>query len=241
MCGGDDQTDSPDSDRGRSCPTDPQGDCDLPALASTLGPRDPRRLLSLPVAYRWFSILVGAHRSRTECVARYIRPQTSDRVLDCGCGPGDLREYLPDADYVGIDVDEKYIAEARSRFGDRATFRLGSLGPGTMTEESHYDLVLAWGVLHHLDDDHVREFMSLARRSLKPKGRLVTLDPCYVKDQSRVARYLLDKDRGDYVRQRGDWPRLVTPTFPSTIFHVRHDLLRIPYTHLIMECPAEAP
>ena len=158
---------------------------------------DPRRILSLPAAYRLFSNLVGGHRSRTECVTRYIRPRVSDRVLDCGCGPGDLCEYLPDVDYVGIDIDARYIAEARSRFGSRATFRLGPLGEETMTEEAHYDLVLAWGVLHHLDDDQAGElmslageFMSLARRGLKPTGRLVTLDPCYTDDQSRLARYL---------------------------------------------------
>ena len=186
-----------------------------------------------------FSNLLGAHRSRQECVARYIRPTSGDRVLDCGCGLGDLFEYLPDVDYVGIDIDADYVADARSRFGDRATFRLGPLGPDTMTEQAHYDLVLAWGVLHHLDDDQVRDFMKLARRSLKPTGRLVTLDPCYVDDQSRVARYLLDKDRGEYVRSVEEWPPLVELAFPSMILHLRHDLLRIPYTHLIMECAAE--
>ena len=200
---------------------------------------DPPRVLALPVVYRLFSTLMGAHRSRTDCVAKYIRPKASDRVLDCGCGPGDLFKYLADVDYVGIDIDAHYIAEARSRFGDRATFRLGPLGPETMTEEAHYDLVLAWGVLHHLNDDQVREFMTLARHALKPAGRLVTLDPCYTEGQSRVARYLLDKDRGRHVRSLEEWPHLVTPTFPSAAFHVRHDLLRIPYTHLIMECPAE--
>ena len=199
---------------------------------------DPRRVLSLPVVYRLFSTLIGSHRSRTECVAEYIRPKACDRVLDCGCGPADLLEYLPDVDYVGIDIDADYVAEARRRFGARATFRLGALGADTMTEEAHYDLVLAWGVLHHLDDKQVREFMSLARRSLKPTGRLVTLDPCYIEGQSRVARYLLDKDRGDHVRSLEVWQHLVTPTFPYATFHMRHDLLRIPYTHLIMECPA---
>ncbi len=173
-------------------------------------------------------------------MARYIRPRASDRVLDCGCGPGDLFECLPDVDYVGIDIDARYIAEAQSRFGDRATFRLGPLGPETMTEDAHYDLVLAWGVLHHLDDDQTGDFMSLARRGLRPTGRLVTLDPCYTDGQSRVARYLLDKDRGQHVRSLEEWRALVMPTFPSTIFHVRHDLLRIPYTHLIMECPMES-
>ena len=200
---------------------------------------DPRRVLSRPVVYRLFSAMLGAHRSRTECVAKYVRPKASERVLDCGCGPADLFAYLPNVEYVGIDIDADYIAEARRRFGDRATFRLGPLGPETMIEAAHYDLVLVWGVLHHLDDDQVRDFMSLARRSLKPTGRLVALEPCYTKDQSRMARYLLDRDRGEYVRSREEWPRLVAPTFPSATFQVRHDLLRIPYTHLVMECPAD--
>jgi len=78
---------------------------------------DPRSILSFPSVYRLFQTLVGAHRCRIECVERYIRPKASDRVLDCGCGPGILVEYLPAVDYVGIDIDEKYIAAARRRKG----------------------------------------------------------------------------------------------------------------------------
>ena len=47
--------------------------------------------------------------------------------------------------------------------------------------------------------------MSLARRSVKPTGRLVTLDPYYTEDQSRVARYFLDRDRVDHVRSLEEW------------------------------------
>jgi len=110
---------------------------------------DPRSILSFPSVYRLFSMLIGAHRSRIISVEQYIRPKASDRVLDCGCGPAILLEYLPDVEYVGIDIDEKYIAQSRRRYGDRATFRLGPVGEETIQEEDHYDLVLAWGLLHH--------------------------------------------------------------------------------------------
>lgn len=199
---------------------------------------DPRSILSFPAVYQLFQSLTGAHRSRIECVKRYIRPKASDRMLDCGCGPGILLEYLPAVDYVGIDIDEKYIAAARSRYGDRATFRAGAVGKETIHEEDHYDVVLAWGLLHHLDDDQASAFLGLARRCLKSTGRLVTADGCYTDDQSRVARYLLDSDRGSHVRSFEAWLELVRPVFPAVETHVRHDLLRIPYTTLIMECPA---
>ena len=201
---------------------------------------DPRRILSLPAAYRLFGNLTGAHRGRIECVETYIRPKDSDRILDCGCGPADLLDYLPDVEYVGIDIDANYVAEARRRYGGRATFRVGPLGPETMTETAHYDLVLAMGVLHHLDDAQAEEFLNLARSGLKPGGRLVTLDPCYMAGQSRMARYIISRDRGNHIRSLEGWKQLVTPTFPSASYHVRHDLLRIPYTHLFMECEAEA-
>ncbi len=155
-----------------------------------------RSILAVPAAYRLFQNLVGVHRLRVEYIEEYVRPRPSDRVLDCGCGPGDLVAYLPGVDYVGIDMDESYITSARTRFGDRASFRLGPVGAETMSDEAHYDLVLANGLLHHLDDAQASEFLRLAARNLKPSGRLVTFDGCYTEDQSRAARWLLDMDRG---------------------------------------------
>ncbi len=197
-----------------------------------------RAILSLPVGYRLFQRLVGVHRLRVEYVAKYVRPKESDRVLDCGCGPGDFVTYLPQVDYVGIDMDEGYIASARANYGDRGSFRLGPVSAETMCDEAHYDLILANGLLHHLDDAQVSAFLRLATRNLKPSGRLVTFDGCYTENQSRIAKRLLDMDRGSHVRSLDAWLELVKPVFPAVQAHLRTDLLRIPYTHLVMECPA---
>jgi len=201
-------------------------------------PWDPRELLALPGAYRGFAGLVGARRSRSELVRRYVRPRQGDRVLDCGCGPGEFVDHLPGVEYVGVDVDPRYVADARRRLGDRATFRLGPVGPETVPEIGRYDLVLAMGLLHHLDDDAVRAFLALARQALTPSGRLVTVDPCYTPDQSPLARALVRLDRGAHVRERDEWPALIESAFRRSSIYVRHDLLRIPYTHIITECLA---
>ena len=76
----------------------------------------------------------------------------------------------------------------------------------------------------------------IAHTALKPGGALVTLDGCFVPDQSRVARALLKRDRGQFVRTPGEYTRLAASVFPQVESHVCHDLLRIPYTHLIMRC-----
>ena len=72
--------------------------------------------------------------------------------------------------------------------------------------------------------------------ALSAKGRLVTYDGCYVPDQSRIARWLLRNDRGQYVRTRDAYEKLAGSAFARVEPHLRHDMLRIPYTHLILRC-----
>jgi len=74
---------------------------------------------------------------------------------------------------------------------------------------------------------------------LAPHGRLVTFDGCYVKGQSTMARGLLAADRGGYVRDAAAYRELAVPHFSAVRAELRHDLLRIPYTHVIMQ--AEHP
>jgi len=51
-----------------------------------------------------------------------------------------------------------------------------------------------------------------------------------------VARWMLAHDRGKFVRARAEYERLASAAFSKVEGHLRHDLLHIPYTHLIMRC-----
>lgn len=199
---------------------------------------DCRRILLLSEVYRLFVFMIGGRRCRRIYAQEHVKAKSGERVLDIGCGTGDMLGYLPDVNYTGFDLNPAYIAAARRDFGDRGSFFCREVSLEAVEEQATFDLVLANVVVHHLDDNDAMGLFGLARAVLKPTGRLVTLDGCYDDRQSRVVRYLLSNDRGKYVRTAAEYRRLASGFFSGITVSIRTDLLRIPYTHIIMECRA---
>jgi hypothetical protein len=65
---------------------------------------------------------------------------------------------------------------------------------------------------------------------------MITMDGCYLPKQSRIERYLLDSDRGRFVRTEEEYLKLAHLRFSQVRPHLQPRLLRIPYTHIFMEC-----
>jgi cyclopropane fatty-acyl-phospholipid synthase-like methyltransferase len=195
------------------------------------------RFLSIPAGYRFFNWMVGWESACKTYLVEYVKPTPGDKILDIGCGPADVLNFLPAVNYTGLDISPEYISSAKKRFGSRGRFFCGDVGLAAIAgEQGTFNLVLAIGVVHHLDDAQAARLFDLARTALCPTGRLVTYDGCYIPRQSRIARWLLSKDRGKFVRTCEEYLRLASARFPKVESQLRHDLLRIPYTHLIMRC-----
>ena len=193
-----------------------------------------RWVLGRPSAFRAFKRLIGAARASEILVREHVRPRAGQRLLDIGCGTGEIVPFLAGVDYVGFDENPEYVRAARARYPG-ARFSCERIDAHVANDES-FDLALAFGVLHHLNDVEAGELLRLAYSSLRPGGRLITLDGCYVDGQNRVARWLLSSDRGRYVRSRDEYLRLMRGVFHDINPVLRADLLRVPYTHLIVEC-----
>ncbi len=197
--------------------------------------------MSHPTAYNLFQDLVGRRRVYRLLIRDYFQPQPDERVLDIGCGPGDLLEFLPDAEYVGFDLSEPYIEAAQRRFGNRGEFYCQRAGVESFEGVEPFDLAVAIGLLHHLDDDEATHLIRVTHDSLREGGRLVTIDPCRADGQSRIARWFIDRDRGQNIRTAGDYEALARGVFDERAVVLRHDLLRIPYTHCIMKLTRSQP
>jgi SAM-dependent methyltransferase len=99
-----------------------------------------------------------------------------------------------------------------------------------------FDLIVASGLIHHLPDAVAQRTLQFCRDRLRNGGRLVTLDCAFEEDQNLLARVLVAHDRGRFVRRSQEYLDLVRAFFPEAIMTIRRDLLRVPYTHAIIEC-----
>jgi SAM-dependent methyltransferase len=195
-----------------------------------------RGLLSHPFVYEGFQFLIGGRSLRRTLVQEYFRPRPGERVLDVGCGPGRMIEFLPEVDYVGVDLSPAYIEYAKRTYGSRGTFLVADATSLESHEPEPFDLVTAIGLLHHLADEGVVQLLHGLRARLSgPESRLVTIDGCYAGGQSRIAAFLLSKDRGRHVRSPEGYSQLAQRVFGKVQVMVRHDLLRIPFSFCILK------
>lgn len=195
----------------------------------------PWSLLRFASVYAGFQGALGAERARKTITERNVRPFPGARILDVGCGPCDILKHLGDVRYVGVDRSNDYIEAARERFSGRGDFYCADVADLPISPESRFDIVLAFGLLHHLVDDDVDGLFDAIALRLAPGGRLVTLDPVFESPQNPIARFLVSMDRGQNVRTAKEYVALHSRCYTDVVSTVHRDLIRVPYSHLVVE------
>jgi 2-polyprenyl-3-methyl-5-hydroxy-6-metoxy-1,4-benzoquinol methylase len=112
-----------------------------------------------------------------------------DKVLDIGCGTGDKAiEVAGHVGHVhGFDISGKAVKIARERAlkADVQNVRFSkALLFDDIFEKGSYDVVLAYNIMHALDDD--REAMMRISELLKPGGYLLMNTPCLGERMSTI-------------------------------------------------------
>ena len=105
------------------------------------------------VSGAWDKLSAMEEVGRFGVIAAYIqrlRPQA--RILDLGCGPGLLLDYLSPAcfrSYLGVDLSEVAIARAKATWpADQCSFHQGSIEE--FAQEEQYDVIVFNEVLYYL-------------------------------------------------------------------------------------------
>lgn len=137
------------------------------------------------------------------------------RVLDVGCGPGTNTKHFGRSDYLGIDLSDSYIQEARRRHGRR--FISADVTTYRVSTEERFDLILVNSLLHHLDTPDTRRLLSHLTELLTDDGHIHIFE-LVLPDRRSVARALARWDRGKYARSLDRWYDLLTEAFEPEVF-----------------------
>ena len=109
--------------------------------------------------------------NRYRFISQFI--EKTDNTLDIACGKGAGTRIISDfaKEVFGIDYDEKYINDAKSKFSKpNLKFILGS---DELLEEfkEQFDKVICTHTMEHVSDDKL--FLKRIKYSLKPNGKLI--------------------------------------------------------------------
>jgi len=202
-----------------------------------------KKALTSSFIYTIFQNLIGVKKARKWIADNAWKLSEGERVVDIGCGTGTMFENLPnEVAYWGFDISETYITMAREKFGDKGEFLVGTATdflnqyPGLINT---IDMINCYGTLHHVDDCEAIKILEVAKRLLKPQGRMICLEPVFLAKQSRISKWLISQDRGQHVRREQAWKELVGGVFDVFSTQVVTDLNYLYYTHIIIECRRE--
>jgi SAM-dependent methyltransferase len=119
----------------------------------------------------WF---VARRRILDQVISQIILPIDA-KILEVGCGTGgNLRMLSRHGEIAAMELDETACEFANQR--QVTAVKLGSL-PDKIPFADDYDLIVAFDVIEHLDDDLAA--LSALRSHLKPGGWIILTVPAY--------------------------------------------------------------
>jgi SAM-dependent methyltransferase len=166
------------------------------------------RILEEPAVYAaWQAPFVAQKFAPLE---RRLAQTPIGRVLDVGCGPGTNAGRFAAADYVGVDINERYLQIARTKFGGR--FIQADLESADLSALGLFDTIIVNSFLHHLDDDAAVRILRQLQRQLSAGGRVHFIE-LVLPDRRSLARMMAMLDRGRYARAVDVWVAMFTSYF----------------------------
>lgn len=125
-------------------------------------------------------------------------------IIDVGCATGEfinfLKNNMPDSEFVGVDIAEELLVEARVRLPNDKFIRLSALELDD--DIGQFDTVLALGCMSIFDDVELEIFWRNLVKICKPGGLIIVFSPL-----NKFGVDALIKHRKRFDAQPGGWEK----------------------------------
>lgn len=165
------------------------------------------RVSAHPVLFIFFrGLLENDFKAIRALIRRELRVGQGLSTLDLGCGPGAFSDLFEGDDYVGADLNARYIDHAQKK--RKGTF-LQADARKVPLPDGRFQQVLIFGLLHHLPDDDVRAVLAEACRVLAPGGRILAVEDIPAVSRMNLIGHLVHlAENGEHIRPPEEYRRL---------------------------------
>lgn len=144
------------------------------------------------------SLLENDFKAIRALIRRELKLGPGVRSLDLGCGPGAFSDLFEQGDYVGADLNARYIDWARKH--RKGAFVVADARKLELPDQ-RFDQILIFGLLHHLSDEVVRDVLSECHRLLVPGGHVLAIEDIPAVSKLNLIGHLIHNvENGEHIR-----------------------------------------
>ena len=152
------------------------------------------------------------------------------RMLDLCCGDSYILEYINEyiEDYLGVDNNEKYLAQCTKRWKKYKFLKLNIEDKKNIENFINFkpNIIFMNGAIHHLDDNNVKLINAFVV-NIFTNCLFLSIDP--VIDNNNLLNHLMIKfDRGKFIRNKSQYKELMK-SFESFIVD---DFYKMQFTNI---------
>jgi ubiquinone/menaquinone biosynthesis C-methylase UbiE len=119
--------------------------------------------------------LTGYPQKLAEHLVQRFLMKKNDRMLDVGCGRGEMSRSFQE---LGLSVSAVDISDMALDYAPTVDFRVADIDGRLPFENDSFDIVFSKSVVEHVD--RPENLMAEIYRILKPGGRVITMCPSWI-------------------------------------------------------------
>lgn len=155
-------------------------------------------------------ILENNFKGERKVLADYFVCGPAEKVLDIGCGTGEFSGFFNPDNYIGVDIEKKYIEYAQKNYKGKFLVVDANRLP---FNDGLFQKVVIIGVIHHLDDKTSGRVLDEARRVLAPNGTLLLMEDVSRPNNSFLTNLLHRLDNGKFIRTKESYEKVLGERF----------------------------